>query len=377
MKRTERNSLMEMLNAAKCDIEDKQVVVWGTGNTAKLYQNNIDRLEAEGIKIVYYADSTSSKWGVFQGKQIIDPEEIKGLERVFVIICSMNPANAAEISSLLGEWRIEGAPVDKVILSRYCKEVIECYDILEDAESKRVYAALIKARINVENPPVDIISPDQYYLLPQFCRENENEVLVECGGYTGDTLETYIRKKKGKFGQIISFEPYLDNIEKAKERVAKLIREFELDEDKIKLYPYAVSDRAERVFAECLEVGKENLLQVSSEREEGGKDIEYIDAITLDGFLAEPYSFLKADVEGDEKKVLLGAKNGIKNYKPLLAICIYHSAMDFYEIPILIKEMVPEYNLSVRHHKKTLSETVIYAYLDECDKSKRREYEKR
>lgn len=51
--------------------------------------------------------------GVFQGKQIIDPEEIKGLERVFVIICSMNPANAAEISSLLGEWRIEGAPVEK------------------------------------------------------------------------------------------------------------------------------------------------------------------------------------------------------------------------------------------------------------------------
>ncbi len=78
MKRTERNSLMEMLNAAKCDIEDKQVVVWGTGNTAKLYQNNIDRLEAEGIKIVYYADSTSSKWGgYFKVSRLLIPKRLR------------------------------------------------------------------------------------------------------------------------------------------------------------------------------------------------------------------------------------------------------------------------------------------------------------
>lgn len=62
--------------------------------------------------------------------------------------------------------------------------------------------------------------------------------------------------------------------------------------------------------------------------------------------------------------MLLGAEKGIKRYKPLLAICIYHNAMDFYEIPMLIKRMVPEYKLAVRHHKETLSETVLYAYVE-------------
>lgn len=86
--------------------------------------------------------------------------------------------------------------------------------------------------------------------------------------------------------------------------------------------------------------------------------------VALDDFLTERYSFLKADIEGYEYKMLLGAKKGIERYKPLLAVCIYHNPVDLYSIPKLIKQMVGEYKMAVRHHTYTLTDTVLYCWCD-------------
>lgn len=244
-----RNALTEMLSEAGRDLDERQIVVWGVGNTAKLYKENLNKLVDEGLNIVYYTDSNPSKWGEkWNGKFVIEPQKIKELSRVFVIICSMNPKMTAEIRLQLMKMGVEGESIDQVIFSRHCKEVTEVYDMLEDMESKRVYADLIKARMEVLNPAADIVDGDQYYTLPQFSAVDEREVLVDCGAYTGDSLEAYIRKKRGMFGQIIGFEPDSDNRMKAAQRVEQLVEEFELEENKIMLYPFAVGDREDRVF---------------------------------------------------------------------------------------------------------------------------------
>lgn len=46
----------------------------------------------------------------------------------------------------------------------------------------------------------------------------------------------------------------------------------------------------------------------------------------------------------------------------MLAICVYHSAIDLYSVPLLVKEIVPDYKLAVRHHADDLSGTVLYAW---------------
>lgn len=88
-----------------------------------------------------------------------------------------------------------------------------------------------------------------------------------------------------------------------------------------------------------------------------------MERVKLDEFLTEPYSFLKADIESYEYQMLLGAEKSIRKFKPLLAVCIYHNAVDFYSIPILVKQILPEYRLAIRHHKDTLGETVLYAWV--------------
>lgn len=75
----------------------------------------------------------------------------------------------------------------------------------------------------------------------------------------------------------------------------------------------------------------------------------------------EKVTLIKMDIEGSEKQALQGAENIIKRDRPKLAICIYHNPEDLYEIPFLIKELVPEYKLYIRHHSDTYAETVVYA----------------
>ena len=59
---------------------------------------------------------------------------------------------------------------------------------------------------------------------------------------------------------------------------------------------------------------------------------------------------IKMDVEGAEPDLLLGAKNTIRRYRPKLMISAYHQADHLFEIPELIRAMVPDYKLYVRNH---------------------------
>lgn len=95
----------------------------------------------------------------------------------------------------------------------------------------------------------------------------------------------------------------------------------------------------------------------------GGVEGVEVNCCTLDKKLADrDITFIKMDIEGAEKKALLGAADIIKRSKPILAICIYHKREDFFEIPLLIDEMVTgEYTFYVRQYRYGQSETVLYA----------------
>ena len=77
----------------------------------------------------------------------------------------------------------------------------------------------------------------------------------------------------------------------------------------------------------------------------------------------EEVTFIKMDIEGAELKALKGAKNIILRDKPKLAISIYHKPEDIVEIPLFIKELVPEYKLYIRHYSNDSIETVLYAVI--------------
>lgn len=89
------------------------------------------------------------------------------------------------------------------------------------------------------------------------------------------------------------------------------------------------------------------------------------DTVRLDDVLGDRrITLLKMDIEGAEKAALEGAEKLIKSQRPKLAVCVYHRIEDLWEIPIMLKNWVPEYSISIRHHAKWwVSETVCYAWI--------------
>lgn len=61
--------------------------------------------------------------------------------------------------------------------------------------------------------------------------------------------------------------------------------------------------------------------------------------------------FIKFDIEGAELAALRGAKKTIYQYKPKLAISIYHKPEDMYTLIRYIKSIRPDYEIAFRHHK--------------------------
>ena len=57
-------------------------------------------------------------------------------------------------------------------------------------------------------------------------------------------------------------------------------------------------------------------------------ELIFVDTITVDDFVHQNnisnINFIKADIEGAERLMLLGAKETLKEYGPNLAICYYH-----------------------------------------------------
>ena len=61
--------------------------------------------------------------------------------------------------------------------------------------------------------------------------------------------------------------------------------------------------------------------------------------------------------------MLRGGVQVIARDKPLLALSIYHRLSDYYEIPLLLKSLVPKYKFKIRHHSMFFCDTVLYAYI--------------
>lgn len=71
---------------------------------------------------------------------------------------------------------------------------------------------------------------------------------------------------------------------------------------------------------------------------------------TIDG-LNSPVDFIKLDTEGYEAKILNGAAETIKKYKPVIAMAAYHNPTDAEELPALLNSICPGYVCELHHDR--------------------------
>lgn len=343
-------------------ITQKRVAIWGTGNTSDLYQKCFER---ENLQIEFYLDNNADKLGqVYSAHKVICPNDIQQYadrENIILLVCSGNENVNQSIIKQIESMGYEGYPVDLYLFAKHLDEIIEVIEMLEDERSRNVYYHMIMSRCN--NTPIDMemVDDNQYFCIQQFMRLEPKEVFVDIGAYVGDSLEEYIWKKHGVLKKTMCIEPDTKNIVAMNTRIERLIKEWGISEERIQVLQIGIGEKRGFFMLDELSSGVNGLgSKFVSENDARGVKREIL---TLDNLLTEKEDyFIKADIESFEYGMILGGRNVISEFKPKMAICIYHNASDMYQIPLLIKKINPEYKVVIRHHSIEYCETVMYVY---------------
>ncbi|MDR1616100.1 MAG: FkbM family methyltransferase [Syntrophomonadaceae bacterium] len=231
-------------------------------------------------------------------------------------------------------------------LSKIENELEVAYNLLEDERSKEIFKRVLTARVSGRTSLQQNLIDSCMYFDPDIVKLTKTEVFVDCGAYDGDTILTFIEKAGGKFHSAYGFEMDLGNFQS----LQKAVRPF---------------DNILAIHCGCYSYN--GVVKFSSESGPTSMIDENGDAAVkvcrLDDFmkdLARP-TFIKMDIEGAELAALQGAEFIIRNYKPRLAICLYHKPDDIWEIPLYIKSLCPEYKLYIRAYSDLLIDFVLYA----------------
>lgn len=231
-----REELYNALHENIPNFDGKKLFIWGIGNTALLYQEGLKRLEKENFLIAGYSDNNMEKLNgekEFCGNPVVTIDELLEEKDAYVLICTPQPKAVEAIRRQLDKIGIPNIHIDEAIFKLHAEELMECYDSLEDIESKNIYAQLVLCRMIGCYPRNFKVDRNQYFTLDRFCNQNAKEVFIDCGAFVGDAVERYIWNKGGVFGKVIAFEPDKDSYNALACRAERLKREWNLKENSI------------------------------------------------------------------------------------------------------------------------------------------------
>lgn len=347
-----------------------EIIIWGAslspnevGEDATTHGHAIEKLykllEEKGAikKLKCFVDSNQKIQGkITYGKEIKAPIELLNYPNALIII---NSLSIQAIYNTIVKLKINN---DCVVIPYYFYHGIlgKPYDLIRAKEHIIKYKEQIKDLFNTEDEVtkryLDIIfelrekGKDTLYPLSfykgtgencaYFCDPNlapkSDITFIDIGAYQGESIEPIRQYYKEQFKKCIAFEPS----KQAYQKLETYIKEKYL-EDKVIVLPYALGKEEKTLsFNESgatSYVVENGIIKVEQ---------KIFDNLPNLNIIGEP--MIKMDIEGAELEALQGMKQFIKQYKPYLAICLYHKETDLYDLPHYIKSLYSDYQLFLR-----------------------------
>ena len=185
-----------------------------------------------------------------------------------------------------------------------------------------------------------------FYEIPE-TTVSSGDVVVDCGASEG----LFSLRVADRAARIYIIEPspmFLNCLYKTFQNIKN-----------VEIIPKAVGDKEDKGFLS----GASICSKISDE----GIDIQLttIDSLFHDNSIKIDY--IKADLEGYEMKMLLGAKNTIKAYKPKIAITVYHRGQNVNVITDYLAKLVPTYKFKIKGFTDSADEegnpTMLHCYI--------------
>ncbi len=190
----------------------------------------------------------------------------------------------------------------------------------------------------------------ELYYPSDLVAENDQEVLVDCGAFDGDSIRSFVGRGKS-FQHLYALEPDTAN---RRDFSPSLTNYPAAIRDKVTAWPYALGDKDEVVsFIET----HDQASKVTSSNEGVAIESRRLDSLP---WQFKP-TYIKMDIEGWEPFALAGGAELIKNEMPVLAICLYHRAEHLWQIPNFVHSLAAGYSFYLRRYAEDCWEQVCYA----------------
>lgn len=343
-----------------------RIVIFGAGRLGcKILQG----LSDSDLDPIAFADNNPRLWGtVADGLPVFSPQEAAdkfSVDATFVVAI-WHPSRSPLMSELLAQlrsmrcraaaftllfWRHPSPFLPYFFwdlpsnLLQQSPDIDAAFELLDDDVSRRSFVAQLKLRLQADFDCLGTPAPGEQYFPGLFTMTAE-ECFVDCGAFTGDTIQSFVSQTDNAFRKVIAFEAdpsVLPSLETFMSGVGS----------RALLHKAAVSARNGTVHFLGDGIGGGCVT--------GAAGVE-VPCLRLDDVLArEHVSFIKMDIEGAELQALEGAHRTIRRNRPVLAVCGYHTPDHFWRVPALLKNLAPESSVFLRSHCADGLDAVYYS----------------
>jgi FkbM family methyltransferase len=344
----------------------RRIVIFGAG---RLGRSVLEGLAGTDLEPVAFADNDPRTWGTSTGGlPVLSPQDAASrhsADAVFVVAV-WHPSSSPLMSALLNQlrtlgcravpfpllfWRHAGTFLPYFFwdqpenLLQQSGDIAAAFEFLHDDASRQSYAAQLQLRLHADFDCIGSpFAGEQYF--PGLFSLTVNECFVDCGSYTGDTIQSFISQTDNCFRKVIAFE--------ADPAVMPRLETF-------------VNDVGSRAVLHKAAVGARNGIVHFAGNGIGGGCITpdsgtEVPCVRLDDALAcENVSFIKMDIEGAELQALEGAHHVIWRDRPVLAVCGYHKPDHLWRVLASLKNLAPDSAFFLRAHCADGLDAVCYA----------------
>lgn len=239
----------------------------------------------------------------------------------------------------------------KTFFENNAKKYYENFELLEDEKSKDCMTAYLRCKMS-ENVDyiIDVFDGTiNYFKNPVFALR-EDEVYVDVGAYTGDSLELFLKETDSHYKKIYAYEPEEKNF--------------------LLLKKYVEAQGLKNVV--CEQTGtwnrKEKLLFALDEESSGisqtalqNRSVE-IEVNALDSLLGEEeVTLIKINFLSGVKETIEGMRRIMRQHKPKMVITVGFDESALLSIPVLIKDINPDYKLYLRFAAAMPARLLLFA----------------
>ena len=327
---------------------NKPIVLYGMGDGADKLLNVCDK---KGIKISgIFASDGFVRGHSFRGFKVKTLAETQSLYSDFIILLAFGSKDPDTIKMLCElsqkhELYAPDLPVfgtelfDSDFYNANKSKIDTLYNLFADEESKQVLNSILEYKLSGKlrylfNAHSDVCEAWNILNLSQ------NETYLDAGAYNGDTVLGFTETVNNQYNHIYAYEPDSKNFVKLEKNIKNN------DIKNITLFNSGLWSEDTALFFNKKAARGSSLITNGN-----AENLQKVTVLSIDSHFDDiPLSYIKFDVEGAELEAIAGARNIIKRTKPKLNIALYHKAEDLFKLPLLIKDINPDYKFYLRKH---------------------------